>query len=57
LQLIKQSNTSHELASIRIFQSIAVFLHIYTPDNEFIMAGLFILFQRLSGEKHSEKEE
>ncbi|CAM6000775.1 unnamed protein product [Sphagnum balticum] len=57
LQLIKQSNTSHELSSVRIFQSLAVFLHIYTPDSDFLMAGLHIFFTRLNEEKQSDKEE
>lgn len=57
LQLIKQSNTSHELASIRIYQSMAVFLHIYIPDQDFIMAGLFLLHHKLQEQRSSEKEE
>ena len=56
LQLIKQSYTSHELAAIRIFQSLAVFLHIYIPDQDFLMAVLYLFNKRLHDGKSSEKE-
>ena len=55
LQLIKQSNNPQELASIRIYQSLAVFLHIYVPDQDFVYAGLFILYKRLQEQKFSDK--
>lgn len=35
---------------------MAVFLHIYTPDSDFLLAGLNLYFQKLNEEKHSDKE-
>ncbi len=32
LQLIKQSNNDSEVPAIRIYQTLSVYLHIYTPD-------------------------
>ena len=57
LQLVKQSNTQYELGSIRIYQSLAVFLHIYLPDADFLTAGLFVCYQRLHEGKNSDKQE
>ncbi len=57
LQLIKQSSTDQELAAIRVYQSLAVFLHIYIPDQDFIFAGLYLFYRRLQDNKNSEKEE
>lgn len=53
--LIKQSNTPSELASIRIYQSLAVFLHIYSPDNDFLYAAMNMFFQKLGEQKLTEK--
>jgi len=55
LQLLKQSNTPHELGAIRIYQSLAVYLHIYIPDQDFIMAGLYLLYCKLQDQKCSDK--
>lgn len=55
--MIKQSNTSIELASIRIYQSFAVYLHIYIPDKDFILAGLFIFYKKLEEIKKSNSKE
>jgi hypothetical protein len=57
LQLVKQSYTTHELAAIRIYQSLAVFLHIYIPDQDFLMAVLYLFNKKLHEGKSSEKEE
>ena len=57
LQLIKQTNTEHELAAIRVYQSMAVFLHIYAPDQDFLLAGLYTFYLRLKDNKNSEKED
>ena len=57
LQLLKQSNNPQELAAIRIYQSMAVFLHIYVPDQDFVYAGLFIINKRIQELKFSDKEE
>lgn len=53
LQLIKQTNSEHELAAIRVYQSMAVFLHIYIPDQDFVLAGLYIFYRRLQDNKNS----
>jgi hypothetical protein len=55
LQLIKQSYTGHELAAIRIYQSLAVYLHIYIPDQDFLMAVLYLFNKKLHEGKSSEK--
>ena len=57
LQLIKQTNSIHEIASIHVYQSMAVFLHIYVPDQDFVLAGLYIFYRRLQDNKNSEKED
>ena len=55
--MIKQSNTQYELGSIRIYQSLAVFLHIYLPDCTLLTAGLYVFYQRLHTGKNSDKQE
>lgn len=41
---------------MRIYQSMAVFLHIYVPDPDFLMAVLFLFNKKLHEGKSSEKE-
>lgn len=36
---------------------MAVFLHIYIPEQDFIMAGLYLFYKKLQDNKNSEKEE
>lgn len=36
---------------------MAVYLHIYVPDQDFVYAGLYITYRRLQDQKYSEKEE
>ena len=56
LQLIKQSNTEAELASVRILQTMSVFLHIYTPDSDFLLAALNFFFKKLAEDHYTEKQ-
>lgn len=56
LQLIRQSNSDNELSSVRVIQTMAVFLHIYSPDNDFLMAGLNFFFKKLTENSFSEKQ-
>ena len=54
---IKQSNASYEVITIRVFQCLSVFIHIYCPDNDFLYAAMSIFFQKLGEQKITEKEE
>ena len=39
-----------------MIQAMTVFLHIYTPDSEFLMSGLNFFFKKLSGNLYTEKQ-
>ena len=54
--MIKQSNTDLELPSVRILQTLAVYLHIFSPDKNFLIAGLNFFFKKLAEQKFSEKQ-
>lgn len=56
LQLVKQSNTESELASVRILQTMSVFLHIYSPDNDFLLATLNFYFKKLAENHYTQKQ-
>lgn len=45
------------MPAIRIYQTFSVFLHIYTPEEDFLYAGLHVFFDRMTVIKHHEKEE
>lgn len=56
LQIVKQSNTDIELSSVRILQCLSVYLHIYCPDSDFILAGLHFFHQKMAEKKYTERE-
>lgn len=45
-----------ELTSVRILQSIVVFLHIFNPDKDFLLAGLRFFFDKMAEQRYSEKQ-
>lgn len=44
MQFIRQVCTDHELTAIRIYQTMAVFLHIYSPADDMLKATLSLLY-------------
>ena len=56
LQLLRQSNSTNELNSVRILQTLAVFLHIYTPDHDFLLAALHFFFKKLAEKSYTPKQ-
>ena len=46
--MLKQVNTTDELNAIRIYQCMAVFLHIYTFDKEYLYATLLLFYTKLA---------
>lgn len=56
VQMIRQSTTKYELTAIRIYQAMAVFLHVYNPQTEILKATLHILYWKLIKDKMGKTE-
>ena len=49
--MIRQSNTNYELSAIRVYQTLAVFLHVYNPETEILKATLHLFYWKIKGKK------
>ncbi len=52
LQMLKQANNDSEVPAVRLYQTLSVYLHIYTPDEEFLYAALHLFFNKISQKKY-----
>lgn len=51
VQLLRQSTTSYELSAIRVYQTMAVFLHVYNPQQDILKATLHLYYWKLKNKK------
>lgn len=55
-QFIKQQNTKSELSAIRIYQMMTIFLHVFCPEEQYILSALNIFYSKLTSPNHNKKE-